>query len=56
MNADWLHFAYVFVYTQVGSIFEFFRSQILETIDMTFFFSPKTFLGVGKHRFFRRNI
>jgi hypothetical protein len=33
----------------------FFRSQILGTMEMIFF-SPKTFLRVGKHGLFRRNI
>ena len=34
----------------------FFRSQILWTIWDDIFFSPKTFLRVGKHELFRRNI
>ena len=42
--------------TQVEPKFYFLEVKYYELLEMTFFFSPKTLLGVGKHRLFRRNI
>jgi len=41
---------------QMGPAFDFLEVKYYELLEMNFFFSPKTFLGVGKHRLFRRNI